>query len=97
MLYNFSEQKQSSDSVRVTDKSCDSSNQMNDFISSIAEKIHSEQVDIQTKRLFKRYAARKQEDMERRKQVWIRHIYNIYQIYLEISTFSFINSGNELS
>ena len=50
---------------------------MNDFISSIAEKIHTEQVDIQTKRLFKRYAARKQEDMERRKQVWIQQIYNI--------------------
>lgn len=61
----------------MTDESCDSLNQVNDFISSIAEKIHSEQVDIQTKRLFKRYAARKQEDMERRKQVWIHYFYNI--------------------
>lgn len=71
MYCYFSEQKQSSDSVRITDKSCDSLTQVNEFISVIAEKIDTEQVDIQTKRLFKRYAARKQQDMERRKQVFL--------------------------
>lgn len=44
-------------------------NQVNDFINSIANKVDTNQVDIQTKRLFKRYAARKQQDMERKKQV----------------------------
>lgn len=71
MYCYFSEQKQSSDSVRITDKSCDSLTQVNEFISFIAEKIDTKQVDIQTKRLFKRYAARKQQDMERRKQVFL--------------------------
>lgn len=56
--------------MKVTDKSCDSLTQVNEFINCIAEKIDTEQVDIQTKRLFKRYAARKQQDMERRKQVF---------------------------
>lgn len=65
----FSEQKESSDSTRLTDKSCESVHQVNEFISSIAEKIDSNQVDIQTKRLYKRYMARKQQDLERKKEV----------------------------
>lgn len=35
----------------------------------IAERIETNEVDIQTKRLYKRYAARKQQDYERRKEV----------------------------
>lgn len=69
---HFSEQKESSDSTRATDKSCDSFHQANDLISLIAERIDSNQVDIQTKRLYKRYAARKQQDYERKKEVRLR-------------------------
>lgn len=64
-----SEQKESSDTTRLTFRSNESMNQVNDFINSIANKVDTNQVDIQTKRLFKRYAARKQQDMERKKQV----------------------------
>ncbi|XP_055326896.1 uncharacterized protein LOC129580473 [Sitodiplosis mosellana] len=86
-ISNSSEQKHSSDSVRMTDKSSDSVTHVNDFISSIAEKIYTEQVDIQTRRLFKRYAARKQEDLERRRQ-WKR-------IELAEPRFSFSTSSDE--
>lgn len=67
----LSEQKESSDSTRMTDKSCESVHQINVFLSSIAEKIDSNQVNIQTKRLYKRYTARKQQDLERKKEVWL--------------------------
>lgn len=66
----FSEPKISSDSTRVTEKSCDSLHQASGFISSIAERIDANQLDIQTKRLFKRYSARKQQDYERKKEVY---------------------------
>lgn len=65
----FREQKESSDSPRMTDKSCDSLSQGNELINAIAEKIDSNQIDIQTKRLYKRYVARKQQEIERKKQV----------------------------
>lgn len=64
-----SEQKESSDSTRATDKSYDSFHQANDLINSIADRIESNQMDIQTKRLYKRYIARKQQDYERKKEV----------------------------
>lgn len=66
--------------MRLTDN--DSLIEVNEFISSIAEKIERNQVDIQsnrlytkhiqsttTKRLYEKYTAHKQQDIERRKQV----------------------------
>lgn len=69
MKCHFSERKESSDTTRATDKSCDSFHQTNDIINAIAERIESNQMDIQTKRLYRRYAARKQHDYERKKEV----------------------------
>ncbi|XP_031617014.1 uncharacterized protein LOC116336928 isoform X2 [Contarinia nasturtii] len=57
----------SNDSVRL-DRSRSSLHQANEYICSIAEQIDNNQVDIQTKRLYKRYMARKQQDIEHRKQ-----------------------------
>lgn len=55
--------------MQTIDKSYDSQHQVNELITSIAEKIDSNQIDILTKRLYKRYAARKQQDLERKKEV----------------------------
>lgn len=68
-IWIFSEQNESSDTTRMTFKSNESMSQVNELINSIAKKVDTNQVDIQTKRLFKRYEARKQQDIERKKQV----------------------------
>lgn len=78
----------------MTDKSCDSLSQGNELIHAIAEKIDSNQVDIQTKRLYKKYVARKQQEMERKKQVYSNINCFFRQIDLSINR---LNSGNELN
>lgn len=55
---------------QATDPSCESQSVVNAFIASIADRIDSDDIDIQTKRLYKKYIARKQRDQERKEQVW---------------------------
>lgn len=64
----------------------------------IAERIETNQVDIQTKRLYKRYATRKQQDYERKKEVRTHiekmdKLIRIIAIFIYFSHFMVVHSS----
>lgn len=69
----------SSCSFQTDEKSYEQQISDNPFMSSIATHIEDNDVDLQTKRLYKRYVARKHQDNERKIQVNLKKTHIPYQ------------------